>query len=129
MDLINRQDAIKAIEDLPNCYNGFSDTYDKACIIGTLEEVPSAQQWISCSERLPEDDTDVLISYRYKTGEGDQSHVRIDITSYGKMYFGGNSVYNQMGKSITHWREPFAYFADNYEVIAWMPLPEPWKGG
>ena len=43
MDLINRQDAIKAIEDLPNCYNGFSDTYDKACIIGTLEEVPSAE--------------------------------------------------------------------------------------
>lgn len=41
-DLINRQDAIKAIESLPNCYNGFSDTYDKAYIIGTLEEVPSA---------------------------------------------------------------------------------------
>ena len=42
-DLISRQNAIKTIEDLPNCYNGFSDTYDKACIIGTLEEVPSAQ--------------------------------------------------------------------------------------
>ena len=44
MDLINRQDAIKAIEDLPNCYNGFSDTYDKAYIIGTLEELPSAER-------------------------------------------------------------------------------------
>ena len=43
-DLISRQDAIKAIEDLPNCYNGFSDTYDKACIIGTLGEVPSAER-------------------------------------------------------------------------------------
>ena len=42
-DLISRQTAIKAIEDLPNCYNGFSDTYDKAYIIGTLEELPSAQ--------------------------------------------------------------------------------------
>ena len=42
-DLISRAEAIKAIEDLPNCYNGFSDTYDKACIIGTLEEVPSAE--------------------------------------------------------------------------------------
>ncbi len=41
-DLIDRQDAIKAIEDLQDCYNGFSDTYDKACIIGALEEVPSA---------------------------------------------------------------------------------------
>ena len=39
-DLISRQAAIKAIEDLQNCYNGFSDTYDKACIIGVIEEVP-----------------------------------------------------------------------------------------
>lgn len=48
-DLIERQAAIKAIEDLQDCYNGFSDTYDKACIIGVLEEVPSAQRkgkWI-----------------------------------------------------------------------------------
>lgn len=41
MRQINADDAIKAICDLPNCYNGFSDTYDKACIIGALEEVPT----------------------------------------------------------------------------------------
>lgn len=35
--------AIKAIEDMPNCPNGFSDTYDKACIIGVLEELATAQ--------------------------------------------------------------------------------------
>ena len=29
-----RQDIL----DLPNCYNGFSDTYDKACIIGVIDE-------------------------------------------------------------------------------------------
>lgn len=45
-DLISRKAAIKAIENLQDCYNGFSDTYDKACIIGVLEEVPSAQQEI-----------------------------------------------------------------------------------
>ena len=43
-DLIDRQAAIKAIEDLQDCYNGFSDTYDKACIIGVLEELPSAPE-------------------------------------------------------------------------------------
>lgn len=42
-DLISRQAAIKAIDNLPNCYNGYSDTYDKAYIIGTLEEVPTAE--------------------------------------------------------------------------------------
>lgn len=39
-DLISRRAAIKAIDDLPNCYNGYSDTYDKAYIIGVLEELP-----------------------------------------------------------------------------------------
>lgn len=41
-DYIKREDAIKAIEELPNVYNGWSDAYDKAYIIGTLEEVPKA---------------------------------------------------------------------------------------
>lgn len=49
-DLISRQAAIKAIDDLPNCYNGYSDTYDKACIIGVLEELPPIEpkrgKWI-----------------------------------------------------------------------------------
>lgn len=40
-DLINRRVAIKAIADLENCYNGYSDTYDKSYIIGVLEEQPT----------------------------------------------------------------------------------------
>ena len=51
-DLISRREAIKAIDDLPNCYNGFSDTYDKACIIGTLEEVPSAEPLTDVEQRI-----------------------------------------------------------------------------
>ena len=43
-DLISRRAAIQAIDDLPNCYNGYSDTYDKAYIIGAIEELPSAEQ-------------------------------------------------------------------------------------
>lgn len=49
MDLIKREDAIKAVEDLPHAYNGWSDAYDKSYIIQTLEEVPSAEnkgEWI-----------------------------------------------------------------------------------
>ena len=51
-DLISRNIAIKAIVDLPNCYNGFSDTFDKACIIGVLEElVPiDAVQVVRCKD-------------------------------------------------------------------------------
>ena len=56
-DLISRQTAIKAIEDLQDCYNGFSDTYDKACIIGVIEEVPSIEP-IKHGRWLPSDKGD-----------------------------------------------------------------------
>lgn len=88
------------------------------------EDVELARHWIQVTERLPEEDKEVLITYRYKEGEGNTSHSKIDITSYGQMYFGGNKV----GR-VKHWRAPFEYFESNYEVIAWMPLPEPYKGG
>ena len=39
---IDAEKVIEAIYDLPNCPNGYSDTYDKECIIGTIEEVPTA---------------------------------------------------------------------------------------
>ena len=51
--LIDRKTAIKAIDDLPNCYNGYSDTYDKAYIIGVLEELPSVEKhgrWIEIDD-------------------------------------------------------------------------------
>lgn len=55
-DLIKRSDAIRAIEELPNAYNGWSDAYDKAYIIGTLEEVPKADRpqgkWIYSNNHL-----------------------------------------------------------------------------
>lgn len=52
-DLIDRAKAIKAIEDMQDCYNGFSSTFDKAQIIGVLEEVPTAEPQI-LSEILSE---------------------------------------------------------------------------
>ena len=85
----------------------------------TIEAEP---RWISVTEKLPEEDTDVLICYRYKQGEGDTSHVDIDITSYGTVCFGGRAIH-----FLKEWRQPFDYFHANYEVIAWMPLPKPYR--
>ena len=96
-----------------------NEGYDVGYWAGRRDYEP---RWIPVTEQLPEEDKEVLISYRYKEGEGDTSHSDIDITSYGQMYFGGQKV----GR-VKHWRAPFEYFESNYEVIAWMPLPEPYK--
>lgn len=42
-DLISRKAAIKAVENLKDFYNGFSDTYNKSCIIQMLEEIPAVK--------------------------------------------------------------------------------------
>ena len=93
-DLISKGDAIKAIEGLPNCPNGYSDTYDKAYIIGAIEEVPSANQWIPCSERLPSEDGDYLV------------------------FDGG--IWIVWFSIVNGW--------DSDQVLAWQPLPQPFKG-
>lgn len=41
MRLIDADALKRDTLDLPNCYNGFSDTYDKACIIGMIDEQPT----------------------------------------------------------------------------------------
>ena len=49
-DTIYRADAIKAIEDMLDCYNGFSITFDKAQIIEVLEDVPKAETVTKCKD-------------------------------------------------------------------------------
>lgn len=39
--LIDADRLRKDILNLQDCYNGFSDTYDKACIIGVIDEQPT----------------------------------------------------------------------------------------
>lgn len=50
MRLIDADALKKAVEGFPNCYNGWSDAYDKSFIIGAIEEQPSIKprrgEWI-----------------------------------------------------------------------------------
>ena len=122
-DQISRKAAIDvAVQSLVD-WDGMFRQEANCRIRDAINELPSAQpqRWIPVTERLPEEDVEVLITYRYKEGEGDTNHANIDITTYGQMYFGGNKVGDHK-----HWRQPFEYFTSNYEVVAWMPLPKPY---
>ena len=133
-DLIKREDAIKATWKEPTYadpINILTEVRDR------IEAIPSAdrpQEWIPCSERLPETDNtnvinefDVLLAVRPKKHPERTPQVYI-----GKLrpVEGDDGSGNFWDVKIapcewTIWG--WSYFQEP-EVLAWMPLPKPWKG-
>lgn len=105
-DTISRQAAYAtALAMYTRCDTGDIEDYrDLMC--ESILALPSAQQWIPCSERLPELDESVLATTTWN-----------DITIAWRI-------------GICEW---FIHEgntnAETADVIAWMPLPEPYKGG
>lgn len=116
-DLISRQNAIRWVKTECNPYGKPSLDYESGVkVINHLENMRSEQQWIPCSERLPEPWTSVLVTYIYN----------------GKRFV-EESQYT--GQDDERGNPLFSSYADEYKVsnayfqkIAWMPLPEPYKG-
>lgn len=67
------------------------------------EEKDRLGQWIPCSERLPENNTDVIVCFYSGT-----------VT---EMRYWGNGIFQGIYEHTTK------------VIVAWMPLPEPYKGG
>lgn len=74
-----------------------------------LSLIPSAKQWIPCSEQKPEKEKEVLIC-----------------TEHGMITDG---IFHGDGEIIEWDGATGDRCFDSDEVIAWMPLPEPYKGG
>lgn len=85
------------------------EAYEMA--IKALEE----PQWIPCSERLPNDSQQVLVYAR-------STHYAL--AKYDEMRE-ADGTYKKQWVTFDAWK-PFYTIK---EVIAWMPLPEPWKEG
>ena len=108
-DLISRQAAIDAFEDT---------TFTKNEILRRLSELQSAQsepKWVLCSERLPEID----MSY---------PHHENYLVQYDSGYMDVASWSNVNRFWTDHVIEPHWNCVQFAVVIAWMPLPKPWKG-
>ena len=123
-DLIRRQDALQAIIGITTCENAEgieihcdASVADSEGWLGgvrdalrAIEDVPSAEperRWIHVSETLPEKHQRVLVTIKRTDGE-----MRVRSGNYFDDYF---------------WIDSGDYWKCN-EVLAWMPLPEPWKG-
>lgn len=105
-DLISRKAAIEAIR---GCnffiYNNLPLMHSESDLIDAIKVVPSATQWTPVEERLPEDDETVLCT----------------------LSWGGVQAFKFMGKRWYGFG--FTQPVRRDYVLAWMPLPEPYKGG
>ncbi|MBR3280125.1 MAG: DUF551 domain-containing protein [Lachnospiraceae bacterium] len=115
----NQIDAIPTIEQV-------TVNLDEEQVASVIEHRKKVQEqrWIPCSERLPEDDGDYLVCYEegYREDYGfDEIGIvpfEVDCEGFGiwQEYFD----HRTLGSLGSDWVD--------IPVIAWMPLPEPWKG-
>ena len=116
-DCVSRQAAIDALH---RYFDGMleTDTWSPCDVYGLIEILPSAQpepRWIPCSERLPELDNSYSNSKEYLV---QWDNGRIDITRYSNV-----NIFWQNETTEPYWK------GEQYsKVVAWMPLPEPYKG-
>ena len=118
-DLIDRQavlDKFKALCDACGEGEKYNGVMCRCCSlddgITIVEDIPSAEperKWIPVSEALPKDMDRLLATIVMSDGSK-----RVRSGNYYKGYF-------MMDNGDT-WNEP------DKEILAWMPLPEPWRG-
>ena len=101
MSLINREDLIAEYDRVHVGAPGGA----RKLMVDALEVVPEPK-WIPCSERLPEDSGRYLISVLDGVGR------RTTVAPYQPRY----KAWTMTGR-MAYWK-----------VIAWMPLPESYKG-
>lgn len=116
-DLIKRQDVIDAIANVDmQMYEGNAAVGRRLYlkqeeILSIIENFPSAdpkRKWIPVSKRLPWNDTNVLVTVLDDSGDTPWSYTSIGwLTPKGEYWV----VDNEMC----------------YGVVAWMPLPEPYR--
>ena len=115
-DPIERQDAIDAFTDeipVTGRANAESVKAYVKLVVDRIKQLPSAQpqRWIPCSERLPEK---AYGQYWVCTDTGYQCQCRWTDNVYG------------LGSS-GEWTWKIFDIPQYSHVVAWMPLPEPYK--
>ena len=121
-DAISREAVVQTIEDAKN-----AGELTFARTIKRIMDLPSVTQksgkWIPVSERLPKDGTYLV------TVERIIGHPTVDINSFAKDLYKVDEFdfCDKKGKcGWYNYDSEYGYWEDD-KVIAWMPLPEPYK--
>lgn len=122
-DLISRQDAIETIRKLPNAgIHWFVSAESVFDALLKLPSVQSEQRWIPCNERLPEyfEPVNTWDGHCYSV-EKRIPYIRDE---------DGKPIKAEWWVSDDYDEEETDYYPNLRDgaAIAWMPLPEPYKG-
>lgn len=132
-DYISRQAAIEALHNHYEVRNPIQNAYMDEAVMEIMG-VPTADvrenrvgKWIPCIERMPEEGQTVLITQVYSWQEFETGN-DVTIAQYRNKYFTWYRYQDDWRKhtSIMHHGD---ICPGNEYVIAWMPLPEPYKEG
>lgn len=119
-DLISRQAVLdKAyVMDLIDTGN---DIQVRVVDVDDIMRLPSEPRWIPVSEKLPEEGKKVLISIASDSYDGEWNIQTTLIVSMARRDDRYNRVFWHDYNMNIIWNDK--------AVTAWMPLPEPYKGG
>ena len=109
----------------------YDRVYTKMDFCSWLDDAPTIEpepQWIPCQERLPEEQDSIFAKYygtdRWRNGMMRKRSDRVIVTVE---YPDGKRATDVASTSDGRWVNSISVV--KRKVIAWMPLPEPYRGG
>ena len=94
-------DALISFIDPEHLRHSGELTFSEVDVINMLNHAPTASKWVPCSERLPENAMNVIAQF----SSGTVTELR----------YAGNGIFEGI------------YEYSTKVIIAWMPLPEPYR--
>ena len=105
---VNKEELLKALR------------YDRQQYEKGYADAKSEQRWIPCSERLPEEkDAGIL---KYLGTEKRSKYVLATVKTMNKRMTLTACTYD----GTWNWNMEYAF--PDFEIVAWMPMPEPYNG-
>ena len=125
-DAINLLEEVKILDDTMYAYNpNYLEALDMALTALEAEETwyaiheyPQKQRWIPCSERLPDSPIRVLIQI---------DNGWIVTAYYEDGWWWSVPDWDVDTNADNMYALPINWKRDQYQILAWMPLPEPYK--